>query len=78
MINEEHTYIPQHIKPRLRHIEPGQFFTLKNGGTHLLLNKGYRYGYIEDGKISLCAELCPERSSVVFGDGAGWRSRNAE
>ena len=35
-------------------IEPGQFFTLKNGGTHLLLNKGYRYGYIEDGKISLC------------------------
>jgi len=57
--------------PRLQHIEPGQFFTLRNGETHQLLDKCDLYGYLEHGKIGLSAELSP--TNMIFGDGAGWR-----
>ena len=71
-INEEHTYIPQHIKPRLQHIEPGQFFTLLEPRQKLmLLRKDSMYGYVENGRIGLSAELDPD--GRVFGDGKGWR-----
>ena len=72
MINEEHTYTPQHIKPRLQHIEPGQFFTLLEPRQKLmLLRKDSKYGYVESGQIGLSAELDP--NGMVFGDGKGWR-----
>lgn len=74
-INEEHTCIPQHIKPRLQHIEPGQFFTLLEPKQRLmLLRKDSMYGYVENGRIGLSAELDP--SNMVFGDGKGWRLRS--
>lgn len=59
--------------PRLQHIEPGQFFTLRNGETHQLLDKCELYGYLEHGKIGLSAELSP--TNMIFGDGAGWRTQ---
>lgn len=74
MINEEHTCIPQHIKPRLQHIEPGQFFTLlETRQTFTLLRKDSLYGYVEHGRIGLSAELDP--GNMAFGDGKGWRAR---
>lgn len=74
MINEEHTCIPQHIKPRLQHIEPGQFFTLMEPRkTYELLDKDALYGYVENGRIGLSAELDP--NGMVFGDNKGWRLR---
>lgn len=75
MINEEYTSTPQHIKPRLQHIEPGQFFTLLEPRQNLLLlRKDGDYGYTEHGRIGLSAELDPE--NMVFGDGKGWRLRS--
>lgn len=75
MINEEHTCIPQHIKPRLQHIEPGQFFTLLHPKqTYQLLYKDDSYGYVPHGRIGLSTELDPE--GMVFGDGRGWRKRD--
>mgnify|MGYP001243157941 FL=1 len=56
--------------PRLQHIEPGQFFTLKNGAKYQLLDKDRLYGYVQTGKIGLSCELDP--TGMVFGDG-GWR-----
>lgn len=73
MINEEHTSIPDHPKPRLCHIKPGQFFTLlRSNQKHLLLSKDDLYGYVKHGRIGLSTELDPE--GMVFGDGKGWRS----
>lgn len=75
MINEEHTCIPQHIKPRLKHIQPGQFFTLlKHREKLMLLSKDDLYGYVENGRIGLSTELDPE--GMAFGDGEGWRLRS--
>lgn len=74
-INEEYIYVPTHIKPRLQHIEPGQFFTLlEPHQTYLLLYKSGDYGYVPHGRIGLSAELDPE--NMVFGDGKGWRIRS--
>lgn len=74
MINEEHTCIPQHIKPRLQHIEPGQFFTPKHHDRYQLLRKDGKYGYVENAKFALSTEL--EKDGMVFGDGKGWRKRH--
>lgn len=75
MINEEHIHIPNNPKPRLQHIEPGQFFTLLEPKQRLmLLRKDSKYGYVENGRIGLSAELDP--SNMVFGDGLGWRLRS--
>lgn len=74
MINEEHIHIPNNPKPRLQHIEPGQFFTLLEPKQRLLLlRKDSIYGYVENGRIGLSAELDP--GNMVFGDGKGWRAR---
>lgn len=75
MINEEHTSIPDHPKPRLCHIKPGQFFTLRyQKEAQRLFSKDKWYGYTEHGRIGLSAELNPE--TMVFGDGHGWRLRD--
>ena len=75
MINEEHIHMPNNPKPRLQHIEPGQFFTLLQPKQKLmLLSKDGLYGYVENGRIGLSAELDPE--GMVFGDGKGWRLRS--
>ena len=59
--------------PRLQHIEPGQFFTLKNGAKYQLLDKDRLYGYVQTGKIGLSCELDPK--GMVFGEN-GWRLRS--
>lgn len=75
MINEEYLSSPDSPRPRLKHIEPGQFFTLlKDGKTHRLARKDGMYGYLESGaRIGLSAEL--DRGNMVFGDKKGWRVR---
>lgn len=73
-INTEYLSVPDHPKPRLCHIESGQFFTLLHRNeTHRLLRKDDLYGYIEYGRIGLSTELNPE--TMAFGDGDGWRKR---
>ena len=58
--------------PRLQHIEPGQFFTLLSPREQLMLIRNdVLYGYVENGRIGLSAELDP--NGMVFGDGKGWR-----
>ncbi|MCX5592483.1 hypothetical protein [Alcaligenes endophyticus] len=57
--------------PRLKHIQPGQFFTLIHESTpRLLLSKSDRYGHFDDGRASLCHEVRAE--NMKFGEG-GWR-----
>lgn len=79
MINEEHLSNPDTPTPRLMHIQPGQFFTLRRGeASMLMLDRCEYYAYTETGKVALSSELCKKRMDLVFGDGKGWRSRNAE
>lgn len=57
--------------PRLRHIEPGQFFTLIHESTpRLLIYKSSKHGYFNEGYASLCHEVRAE--GMKFGEG-GWR-----
>ena len=58
--------------PRLKHIKPGQAFTTKTGSKRdfILLRKDEVYGYVKDGKISLCEEI---RDSGMAFEKGGWR-----
>jgi hypothetical protein len=59
--------------PRLRHIEPGQFFTLRHDPeVRVLLHKTRTHGHFNNGYASLCHEL--EYSCVVWGEN-GWEAR---
>lgn len=58
--------------PRLKHIQPGQFFTLRHDPTpRILLHKSKHHGHFNNGYASLCHEL--ERSCVVWGEN-GWEA----
>lgn len=60
--------------PRLRHIEPGQFFTLRHDPTpRILLHKSKHHGHFNNGYASLCHEL--EYSCVVWGEN-GWEAKH--
>ena len=72
MINQEHLSMPDNPKPRLQHIEPGQFFTTRYPReTRKLLRKDGKYGHVENAKFALSTELDP--LTMAFGDGKGWR-----
>lgn len=59
--------------PRLRHIEPGQFFTLRHDLTpRILLHKSKHHGHFNNGYASLCHEL--DYSCVVWGEN-GWEAK---
>lgn len=59
--------------PRLRHIEPGQIFTLKHDPVpRVLLHKTGHHGHFNNGYASLCHELDP--SCMVWGEN-GWRAK---
>jgi len=61
------------LLPRLRHIEPGQFFILRHDPVpRVLLHKTGRYGHFNNGYTSLCHEL--DIGCVVWGEN-GWRAR---
>lgn len=56
--------------PRLKHIQPGQFFTLRHDPvTRQLLRRTRTHGHFNNGYASLCHEL--ERSCVAWGEN-GW------
>lgn len=60
-------------KPRIQHIEPGQFFTLTaaDGGHKLkMLSRCKTYCYHSTGKIALGTEITS--TGLVFGEG-GWK-----
>ncbi len=53
--------------PRLRHIEPGHFFTLRHDQeVRVLLHKTRTHGHFNNGYASLCHEL--DYSCVVWGE----------
>ncbi len=60
-------------KPRIQHIEPGQFFTLTavdGGHTYKMLSRCKTYCYHSTGKIALGTEVSP--IGMRFGEG-GWK-----
>ncbi len=58
--------------PRLRHIEPGQFFTLRHDPEpKQLLHRTRTHGHFNNGYASLCHEL--ERSCMAWGEN-GWEA----
>lgn len=60
--------------PRLRHIEPGQFFTLRHDPeVRVLLHKTRTHGHFNNGYASLCHEL--DYSCVVWGEN-GWEAKH--
>ncbi|NHC62744.1 hypothetical protein [Paenalcaligenes suwonensis] len=66
-------------KPRLEHIQPGQFFTLTandGGHTYKMLSRCKTYCYHSTGKIALSTEISPV--GLVFGNGGGWRVKPDE
>lgn len=66
-------------KPRIQHIEPGQFFTLTpddGGHTYKMLSRCKTYCYHSTGKIALSTEISPV--GLVFGKGGEWRLRTNE
>ena len=59
--------------PRLRHIEPGQFFTLRHDPVpRVLVHRSERHGHFNNGYASLCYEL--DIGCVVWGEN-GWRAK---
>lgn len=57
--------------PRLKHIQPGQFFTLiHESEPRLLLSKSDRHGNFDGGYASLCHEVRAENMKSAEG---GWR-----
>ncbi len=67
-------------KPRIQHIEPGQFFklTAEDGGhIYKMLGRCKTYCYHSTGKIALSTEISPFRMAYGDEDGGngGWRVR---
>ncbi|NHC63058.1 hypothetical protein [Paenalcaligenes suwonensis] len=67
-------------KPRIQHIEPGQFFKLtEDDGGHILLmlRRCETYCYHSTGKIALGTEISPLGMAYGDEDGGtgGWRVR---
>lgn len=70
-MNQQHSNKPL---PRLRHIEPGQFFTLRHDPVpRQLLRRTRTHGHFNNGYASLCHEL--ERSCVAWGEN-GWEAKH--
>lgn len=69
-MNQQHSNNPL---PRLRHIEPGQFFALRHDSeVRVLLHKTTTHGHFNNGYASLCHEL--DYSCVTWGEN-GWEAR---
>lgn len=59
--------------PRLKHIQPGQFFTLRHDPeVSVLLHKTTTHSHFSNGYASLCHEL---DLSCVAWDENGWEAR---
>lgn len=59
--------------PRLKHIQPGQFFTFRHDPeVRVLLHITSTHGHFNNGYASLCHEL--DYSCVVWGEN-GWEAK---